>query len=353
MTAPRTFSFSWESLFIDEARSEGHSEEYIKTCLEYASALRSKNLPIIFDIRHLAIVLNSNEEVLKQNNFNAYYRNYLISKKNGRGYREINTPTHWLKKVQSWIYVNILLKDPTVRPEVYSFLPNGYSGRKSINIRENASGHQNRRWLLSIDIKNFFPSIKTIKIKTYFSSLGYTPEVAEVFTRLCVFKQRLPQGAPTSPMLSNIVTSPLDDTMLSLAKEYNAHYTRYADDITFSGDENVVPIDRIISIIKSNGLFPNHHKTKLRFKGQRQTVTGLTISNGVHVPKAYRREVERELYFCEKFGIESHIESHRKTLKSPQGFYKEWLLGRIMFIRMIEPERGERMLFRFNRLNWL
>ncbi len=353
MTAPQKFSVSWEKLFVEEANERHHSEDYIQSCLDYASGLKTRDLPIIFDQKHLGLILNIHENILNQRNFDGYYRSYYIRKKHRRGFRQINSPVHWLKQVQRWIYTNILLKDSGVSHNAFGFLPKGYAGRPDITIKTNAEVHVGQSWLINIDLKDYFPSIHRDRVYGYFESLGYTAEIVEALTKLCVRYDRLPQGAPTSPMLSNLIAAPLDKRMEEIADAYNARYTRYADDLSFSGTESCPPISLIYLEIAIYGFIPNYSKTKIRYSGQRRMVTGLTISDGVHVPKKYRDEILRELYFCKKFGVESHIQVHRAIHNSTQGFYKEWLLGRIMFINSIEPDTGKKMLDIFNNLSWL
>lgn len=112
---------------------------------------------------------------------------------------------------------------------------------------------------------------------------------------------------------------------------------------------NVSPIEDIYKIIYLNGFKVNRMKTKVRYKGYKQEVTGLTITNGVHVSKRYKKDILRELYFCKKYGVYEHYQ-HMCTTK---GLYKDWLRGKIMFVRQIDPACGNRMLELFNELNWL
>lgn len=105
----------------------------------------------------------------------------------------------------------------------------------------------------------------------------------------------------------------------------------------------------IEGIIYQHGFLPNKSKTRIRYKGSRMEVTGLTISNGLHVPKEYRKQVFRELYFAKKYGPDDHC----KRTGNEKGYFKEWLLGRIMFVRSIDKEAGDRMLQTFNEINWM
>lgn len=129
-------------------------------------------------------------------------------------------------------------------------------------------------------------------MNNYFRSLGYEEEVVKTLTALCTYKSRLPQGAPTSPMLSNIIASKMDEMMLEYCKKRGIIYTRYADDLTFSADSDVKvpPIEDIYKIVYLNGFKVNRMKTKVRYKGCKQEVTGLTVTNGVHVSQKYKRK---------------------------------------------------------------
>ena len=149
----------------------------------------------------------------------------------------------------------------------------------------------------------------------------------------------------------NIIASKMDEMMLEYCKKRGIIYTRYADDLTFSADSDVkVPlIEDIYKIVYSNGFKVNRMKTKVRYKGCKQEVTGLTVTNGVHVSQKYKKEILRELHFCKKFGVYEHYQ-HLKTTK---GLYKDWLRGKIMFVRQIDPACGNKMLEQFNELNWL
>ena len=311
-------------------------------------------MPVIFNIAHLSEIVGCERLTENYRSIAQQYANYNIKKRNGKGEREINAPKGKLKDIQKWIYKNILLKDTSVRGNVYSFLPEGYNDRGHISIKENAEPHARHTWLINIDLKDFFGSIRIERIQEYFRSLGYIDEVAEVLATLCCYKRKLPQGAPTSPMLSNISASNLDDAMIDISAAYNATYTRYADDMTFSGvGKEYIPVQIIYDAIKKCGFRPNYKKTKIKLKGKRQMVTGLTITHNVNVPKAYRKDVWRELHFLKKFGYESHLQKHQEVIGKEIGFYKQWLLGRIMYIRSVNETCGNKMLDEFNSVGML
>lgn len=355
MTEPRNEpDFNWEYIFRKEAENAGHSENFIIQCLAYAGRLREKNLPVIFDCTHFSKIFEHPWLKDDYKTLARQYKTYNIKKRKSKGSREINSPRKDLKYIQEWIYRNILLRDNSVLGNVYSFLPEGYNNRVHIGIKENAECHTGHSWIINIDLKDFFGTIRKSQVNTYFLNLGYTTEVSEMLSTLCCYRYRLPQGSPTSPMLSNIIASRLDQELINMANAEKVTYTRYADDLTFSGNGiPTISVSDIYKVIKKCGFRPNYSKTKVRVLGQRQAVTGLTITHGVNVPKSYRREVWRELHFLSKFGVESHIRKHGEVYGQSTGFYKQWLLGRIMYIRSITPEIGNKMLATFNALPWL
>ena len=347
-----TMTDTWESLFKERAIEEGRSAEYIKVCIDYAGKLHERNLPVIFDFLHLAYYLGCCSTKLQGivANVESHYRTYKIRKKSGVT-RKIEAPDVMLKKVQRWIYVNILCKDRSIPYCVHGFMPVLTEKGRVRGIMTNAIPHSGHDWLINMDLKDFFHTVTLDMVKSYFDSLGYEEEVSKTLTALCTLKSKLPQGAPTSPMLSNLIAIKMDAEMMAYCEKRGITYTRYADDLTFSGNYNVEMPDvkDLYDIIYKKGFVVNRRKTKIRYRGCKKDVTGLTVTDGVHVPKKYRKEVWRELYFCKKFGVYEHY----NQMGTDKGLYQAWLRGRIMFIRQIDPACGNKMLSAFNELNWL
>lgn len=344
---------TWESRFLTESKNQGHSDEFIKTCLDYASVLKSHNMPVIFNEEHLANLMGVDIDhlyaILK--NKKSHYTEYKIRKKRG-GFREISAPSYQLRHMQRWIYMNILLKETCISKHAYGFIPKRNNDNR--NIKSNAEQHVGKRIIVSIDMESFFSHIYEKRVNAYFLTLGYEACVAKILTSLCCLHYRCPQGAPTSPMLSNIIFKPVDDKISNFCVGNDLQYTRYADDITISGDNlnHEVVIQEIKKILKYDGYKVNDKKTRVRTKCMRQKVTGLTVSGGVHVPKSYRKDIWRELYFCRKFGTIQHMRHLNTYYKTNRCFYKSWLLGRIQYVKQINPEIGDKMLTQFNELNW-
>jgi len=341
---------TWESLYRNEAVKQGHSEEFIKESVSYARNLLGQNFPVIFDEKHFSILINGDVKdiisyvyYLKQE-----YKEFFIKKRNG-GKRHISVPPIDLKRMQSWILKNILEKDVNALESVHSFIKKDETGSRGIFT--NAQVHSCCEWMVKVDILHFYDNIHIYQVKEYFISLGYTEEVANLLAEICTFKNRLPQGAPTSPALSNLICRKMDADFRALCENHGWSYSRYADDMTFSGrDKNdIIKLKTIENIVINNRLRLKYAKTRIAHKGMRMKITGLTVGNGVHVPKQYRREVWTELHFCYKYGVESHLK--RKGVEKKN--YKFWLLGRIMYIRSIDRTCGDNMLQRFNEINWI
>lgn len=344
---------TWESRFINTAKAQGHSDAFITECLGYAHKLMSHNVPVIFDVHHFSILLGIEVKQIYAIiiNINDNYKKYSIRKKSG-GKRDICAPKPILKQIQRWIYKNILLHEKRISNCAHGFIPK--DGDMTKGIISNAKPHVGKKVVVSMDLKDFFTSIYKKKVFDYFLELGYDKEIVDCLTSLCCLNRSCPQGAPTSPTLSNIIFRPVDEKISNYCNNNHLTYSRYADDITVSGDDinAIVIIEDITKILRDNGYRINRKKTRIRIRGTKQEVTGLTISDGIHVPKSYRQEVWRELHFCKKYGVVEHIKHLNNRNECDRGYYKSWLLGRIQFIRQVDKITGDKMLTAFNKLAW-
>lgn len=218
------------------------------------------------------------------------------------------------------------------------------------SIVKNAKKHLNQYCVINMDLKDFFSSVSKKKVFYLFSNLGYSKEMSYIFATICTYQNALPQGAPTSPKLSNLSCIRLDKRLAGLCKTYGANYSRYADDITISGNKyikNMIPI--VKKIIQEEKFSVNNKKTRILEKSQRQEVTGLNLNAGkVTVPRQYKRELQQEIYYCKKFGVANHL-AHINCNKA---FYKEHLYGKACFIKMVEPEKGKQFLKQLDEINW-
>lgn len=310
---------------------------------EYNERLQSNDVPIIYNLRHLRKILK-----IRKRDQDKYfgserneYHHFNIPKKSG-GLREIEAPSDILKSYQLWIKESILDK---IKISEYA---KGF--KKACSILNNAEKHVGKELVINLDLKDFFPSIQYYQVYRIFAYLGYTKEVAHLLTQLCTNKNDvLPQGSPASPVISNIVSLKLDKRLSGLAASYECDYSRYADDITFSGNKGIkkmLPI--VMSIIAEEGFEVNENKLRLQYSFQRQEVTGLVVNTGVKISPRLKKELDYAIYYCKKFGVENHMQKIGCT----RSFYKEHLYGIAYFVKMINIDQGEYYLKQLDLIHW-
>lgn len=235
----------YRSVFLKQALERGYQRSEVDSLLVYAKVLFDKNLPIIYDQEHLSLLLGYDYDYLLAlcNSQTMFYKQYEIPKKNGAK-RLILEPFPNLKDIQTWILKSIL--EPAsvkmVSPQAKAFMP----GK---NLRDNARFHRNTNVVVALDIHDFFGSVKEKYIYNVFCTMGYKMPVVVMLTKLCTLNGFLPQGAPTSPMLSNMVFSNIDNKIFKYSRKRSIRYTRYADDMTFSGKE--IDVENLIRYIRS------------------------------------------------------------------------------------------------------
>lgn len=314
--------------FREAALAHDYGDEYIQNCLQYARPLYEKNLPIIFDKEHLSGLVGYQLDYLLAacHSTPKFYRVFKVTKKQG-GEREIAEPLPSLKEIQRWILDNILYKCEVSR-FAKGFIP-------KVSIRDNARFHRNQPLVLSLDIKDFFPSIKIGRVYNYFRRLGYQRHVLYLLTHLCTLNGSLPQGSPTSPTLSNLIVLRMDRRFAGFALKEKIRYTRYADDITFSGKFQVGRIIRFArKVVAEEGLELNEEKTRLMQRHQRQEVTGIVVNEKLQAPRKDRRELRKIMFFIEKYGLDSHIR-HTQNFRIN---YVKHLLGIANFFLFVNPK---------------
>lgn len=316
--------------WIDFFKSKGLSQDTIKQHVQYIEKLNKQKLPVIFEFIHLTKLLGRSRKflALAVNSSESLYREFEIPKRNKKELRTINCPYPSLLEVQDWIYKEIL-KSVKVHPCSHGFLTNK-------SIVTNVKPHVNADEILKIDLENFFPSININRIISLFHHLGYNKKVSYYLAKLTTFEDALPQGAPTSPMLSNIICYKMDKRIYRLCKKFNLKYTRYADDITISGKSIPKKIFEYVNeIIEDSGFNVKESKTRYYKQENKKIVTGIQIvNNKISIPTQYKRKLCQELFYIKKFGLESHM-SKRKIRKHN---YLHILIGKLNYWKMIEPE---------------
>lgn len=317
--------------FTKEAENNGFSASLINECLNYASFLINANLPVIYNTTHLSALVGYKKKYIKKaiTYTTYYYRDFSIRKKSGT-LRHISEPLPSLKEIQYWILHNILENVPI------SKYAKAY--KKGSKLYDNVKYHKGSLKVLTIDIRNFFPSISRLKVKSIFEDLGYTLSLADVLSKLCTRDEELPQGAPTSPNLSNIYMNRVDELLSTYCFKNKIRYTRYADDLTFSGNFDEYQLkELVVRILNSFDLYTNEAKCKCMYQNERQIVTGIVVNKKTQVPFEYRNNLRKEMYFILKFGLENHM----KRRKITQENYLKYLIGKVAYVLSFNTEDKE------------
>lgn len=237
------------------------------------------------------------------------YRRFEVARRASTEPRVINAPIKPIKDLQRTL-ASQLSACYRPRVQVHGFV----EGRSPST---NASLHRDQQWVLRVDIQDFFPSINFGRVRGMFRAFPfeYPAEVATLLAQLCCHANQLPQGAPTSPIVSNYVCRAMDTRLAELAREERCHFSRYADDLTFSTDRTTFPpalahIDggmsiagpAIVELIEGSGFELNAAKTKLMRRTQRQRVTGLVVNEKLNVSTHYVRRLRNLLYIWHSYG---------------------------------------------------
>lgn len=295
-----------------------------------------------------------------------HYSYRAIPKRSGR-MRLIEAPKQHLRAIQRRILHEILAHIPA-HAAVHGFV-------QGCSIRTFAAPHVNRAAVLRMDLADFFPSFTRARVQALFRMAGYPEAVADRLGGLCttgtpqaIWKElalhsqgaqdashlygqpHLPQGAPTSPALANLLSYRLDARLSGLARAAGAVYTRYADDLAFSGNEDFARrAERLVTsaaaIAQEEGFAVNFRKTRLMRQGVRQHLAGLVTNHHVNVPRADYDSLKATLTNCLRHGPEGqNRDGHRD--------FRAHLQGRVSFIESVNPQRGARLRQIFNRIAW-
>jgi RNA-directed DNA polymerase len=297
-----------------------------------------------------------------------HYHYRVLTKKYGN-IRLIEAPKSRMKHLQRQILAAILQKIPP-HPAVHGFI-------KGRSIKTFVAPHVAQRVILRMDLRDFFPSFAAARIQTFFRTVGYPETVADLLGGICTnavpremwgtlpldvdnsqfhaairlyAKPHLPQGSPTSPALANLCSYRLDCRLTGLAASVGAKYTRYADDLAFSGDRNFERrIERfsthVAAILMDEGFSVCFRKTRVMRQGVRQHLAGLVANQHMNVIRADFDRLKAVLTNCVRLGPESQNRDSR--LK-----FRLHLEGRVGFIEMINPLRGRRLRKIFERIQW-
>ena len=284
------------------------------------------------------------------NNVRGRYHHFSIPKKSG-GQRHISAPSRGLSHIL--YYVNIMLK-AVYQPSDYAM---GFVEGRS--VVDNASRHIGQNYVFNTDLENFFPSIAQPRVwkRLQLPPFNFNKQIASILAGLCCIKEKLedgrftyvlPQGAPTSPLITNAICDKLDRRLSGLARSLNLHYSRYADDITFSSMRNVYQDNgkfqtELKRIIEGQGFHMYNRKTRLQKRGGRQEVTGLVVSNRVNTSSEYVAEIRNLLHIWEKYGYNDAFKKFYPQYKDKKGHVKKGepmlenvLYGKLQYLKMVK-----------------
>lgn len=354
--------------YIQEGIRNGYSEAQLSDLLKLSSLQKEKGISYLHSLNHISHITGAHYLFLRAivDRTSSPYKQFSIPKKNG-GTRNVSAPDEQLKIVQRWICSNILSKAP---PHWRCF-----SFHKKASIIKCAREHSGAKWLVKIDIENFFDSIKETQIYSVFKSMGYNSLVSFELARLSTalpespadetnhefsrasieslpYKRqqgllggRLPQGAPTSPMLSNLVFEKLDNIFQRLAEKKSFVYTRYADDLCFSSCKtslkrnDCLQIIKIVSrVLRANSYQINQKKLKIIPPGTTKSVLGLNVDwNSPKLSKQYKKRCQFHVRGIAEFGLAEHAKYRR--FESVFGMINH-VYGLINYCKDVEPSFG-------------
>lgn len=342
-------------------------------------AARSWNVPVLRTAGELAACLQVSIGELewfadtrgllsKGSSTRLQHYHYQTRSKRGGQVRLIEAPKERLKAIQRQLLIEILEPVP-VHDAAHGFC----AGR---SIQTFAAPHVGQRVMLKLDLQDFFPSIAAARVSALFRSLGYPEPVADLLTGLCTTitpldvwqsladisreerrrvevlygRRHLPQGAPTSPAIANLCAYRLDCRLAALASRAGGRYTRYADDLAFSGGVDFTRCVKRLRIYAASlaleeGFAVHHRKTRLMPAAARQKLAGLIVNDKLNIRRDDYDQLKAILTNCARHGAAMQNREQRAD-------FRAHLLGRISFIKQINPQRGTRLLAMFEKIAW-
>lgn len=337
------------TLLIEKIRNVTDRQKLLDLLNEVKADLHSPSYP--FTMRKMMKLCNPRDKKIKRR-----YHLFSIAKKSG-GFREIYAPCGNLKWMQKCL--NVIFK-AIYTPSIHA---TGFTQGR--NIVDNARIHINQNYVFNIDLSDFFPSIDQARVwkRLQLAPFNFNKEVANVIAGLCCIKSirstaekafsecyNLPQGAPTSPLITNAICDKLDRRLAGLAKRFGLRYSRYADDITFSSMRNVYQENsefrkELQRIITDQHFVINPKKTRLHHRGQRQEVTGLTVGEKINVPRKYVKDIRAILHIWEKYGQKAAYSAFYPQYKAEKGHIHSnnpdlvrFISGKLCYLKLVKGE---------------
>lgn len=358
------------ALYEKKGRKEKIDSQILNNAKYYIEKQTQHGVPVLLTLRHLAYRTSIDYKYIHPfvTRRTKNYKTFQIKKHNG-GFRNISVPVPKLMYIQKWLNTFILSQIP-IDQHCFAF-------QKNKSIKDCASEHLGCRWLIKIDMQQFFESISEIDVFHVFLSQGYSQLLSFQLARICTstfsnnakryenpkwkvwrnkykFYQNkkighLPQGAPTSPALANIIASSLDREICTYLKQLNMNliYTRYADDIFISTDSNLFSkkiakdiIFHIYTLLPKHGFKYNHQKIQIIPPGARKIILGLLVnSDQVRLSKDFKSKLECHLYYLIKNPIQH---ANKRSFDNVFGLIN-YVHGLFTFAKFIEPKYIEKL----------
>lgn len=374
---------TWSAHHLFQKTSKQLDDTTAASVQHYATQLRSQKLPVIFSLGHLGKITGVDyaflHESVNRKRETANYNIFSVRKRSG-GRRFIHAVNGKLFELQKYINDEVLQK---VKPH-----PSSFAFHSSGGIKQCAAMHCGCRWLLQFDLRDFFYTIAEPALYRVFIDLGYKSLLAFELARLCTtlhlpkskniyvqfnrsFSESLldfdgegtppyypqarigvlPQGAPTSPMLSNLVAGKLDESLFSYAQDNGFVYSRYADDLAFSGSvlpslKSIPRLKReIISLIRQSGFRENNDKIRIAGPGSKKVILGLLVDDEIpKLTRQLRKRIDRNIYSIEKHGMEAAATND--GFESVYGFFNH-VSGLMSFIHDVDKAQWNKLNPRF------
>lgn len=329
----------WNSFFLRKIKrkSLAHFKKHELNALVLLCIERPAQLSAFSNVSFFGLEESMNHPV---------YTHYIISKKKG-GKREIYAPDKDLKKIQKQLNYFLQAYYLCIKPkEVHGFVIHPHYLGIHCNIVANANEHVGKKFVLNIDLKDFFPSISAKQVKEIFSSrfFNFNDQIATALTLLTTYEGKLPVGAPTSPVLSNFVCHQLDSDLINFSSNHSLSFTRYADDLTFSSN-NFISNDNIldiINLIEKNNFRINEKKLRLQTSNRKQTVTGITVNEKINVDRKLLKKIRAMLHDLIANGIESATRKHFNIKGEVASKLKSTFINRLNgYINFVGQVRGK------------
>lgn len=266
-----------------------------------------------------------------------FYKKCEKLKSDGR-VRVFFKPQGELKKIQSLIHQRILQYAPSHRI-IHSY-------KKQRDSLSNATNHIGQEYVLKVDRKDFFPTIKPEMIHATLRKLGFSNNLAKLLTSICSFNEQLPQGAPTSPAIANLIQIPLAKRIDTLAEIHKVNRSIFGDDVYLSGTKRVKKSENLVRrIIEDGGFIINEDKSGVRTSREQQLVTGIVVNEKLNVSKVYRRKLRAIIHNCQTKGVASQFEGipHEAKLK---------IKGMVNHVKKLNSQHGKKLQSQFEMIDW-